>query len=139
MRHRCGRRRLGRDSAHRKALFRNQVTSLVKHDRIVTTLHKAKETRKFADRVVTWAKKGDLNAIRRMHGFIFEKEVARKALNDFPTRFAGRHGGYTRIIPIDQRRKGDGAQIAVLEYLGGMYARAEAESAEKSQSQESSS
>ena len=109
-------RKLGRDSAHRRALFRNLVTSLIKHDRIKTTLPKAKEIKPIADKMVTLAKKGTLTARRQAIGYLFEKEVASKLMDEMPQRFADRQGGYTRLIRIPNRR-GDNAPMAMIEYV----------------------
>ncbi len=92
MRHRIAHRKLGRPTAHRMALLRNQVTSLIKHNSIMTTLHKAKEVKPLADQMVTLAKRGDLHARRQMLSFVYEPKMVAKAFNDFPIRFAQRQG-----------------------------------------------
>ncbi len=117
MRHRKGYRKLGRDSAHRMALLRNLVTSLIENERVVTTLAKAKEARKFADRMVELAKKGNLHHRRLAYRFIYKKEAVRKLFDLLANRFQDREGGYTRILKLPKNRKGDGAEMAILEFV----------------------
>ncbi|KAF0852389.1 mitochondrial ribosomal protein L17 (bL17m) [Andalucia godoyi] len=112
-------RKLGRTSAHRLALLRNMVTSLVKHDRITTTLPKAKELRRVADQMVTVAKLSGsdlVEARRRAHAVITEREVVDRLIAEFPSRFKDRNGGYTRIVKTGFRT-GDAAPMCYIEYL----------------------
>ncbi len=117
MRHKKGYRKLGRDSAHRMALLRNLVTSLIENERIITTVAKAKEARKFADRMIELAKKGDLHHRRIAYRFIYKKDAVRKLFDILANRFQDRKGGYTRVIKLPNRRKGDGAELAILEFV----------------------
>lgn len=117
MRHRKSGRKLGRTSAHRSAMLRNMVTSLFEHERIVTTVPKAKEARRVADKMITLAKRGDLHARRQAHSFIRSKNVVAKLFDEIHTQYADRHGGYTRIIRTGTRQ-GDAAPMAILELVG---------------------
>lgn len=121
MRHRVKGRKLGRSPAHRKALFRNQLASLVKEERIKTTLHKAKELRPIAEKVVTQGKRDTLHARRQVNRWLPERELVKKVFDDIAPRFQERPGGYTRIIKLGPRQ-GDGAEMAVIEFveLGGV-------------------
>ncbi len=116
MRHRKGGTVLGRDSAHRKALFRNMVTSLLEHGRIRTTDAKAKEVRKLADRMITLGKRGDLPARRRALRVIRSKDVTDKVFGELAERFRERPGGYTRVLKLGPRH-GDAAPMAIVELL----------------------
>ena len=116
MRHRKRTVKLSRTDTHRKAMFRNMVTSLLDKERIETTVPKAKEARRFADRMVTLGKRGTLHARRQALSYIMDKEVVGKLFAELATRFAGRNGGYTRIIRTGFRR-GDGAEMAFLELV----------------------
>ena len=116
MRHRKRTVKLSRTDTHRKAMFRNMVTSLLDKERIETTVPKAKEARRFADRMVTLGKRGTLHARRQALSYIMDKEVVSKLFAELATRFAGRNGGYTRIIRTGFRR-GDGAEMAFLELV----------------------
>lgn len=123
MRHRNKGRKFGRDTKHRIALFRNLVQALVAHNRIVTTLPKAKEIRGLAERMVTLAKKGAAaepqrkEALKRLASkTLIREELVEKLFNDYGVRFAQRVGGYTRIYKLGFR-KGDGAEMAMIEYL----------------------
>jgi large subunit ribosomal protein L17 len=99
-------------------MFRNMVTSLFKHDRITTTDAKAKELRRWADHVVTLAKRGDLHARRLAMSIVREKDVVHKIFEVAPERFGSMSGGYTRIVKIG-RRPGDAAPVTVVELLSG--------------------
>ncbi|GAB5587568.1 hypothetical protein Unana1_02468 [Umbelopsis nana] len=114
-------RRLNRTSAHRKAMFRNMVSALIKHERIETTLPKAKELKKIADQMITLGKKGDVNAKRSAMAYLREHHTTVPILFDtLAPRFAARNGGYTRIQRIGQRH-GDNAPMAVIEYIDGKF------------------
>lgn len=116
MRHRVHGRKLGRTSSHRKALFRNQLTALFTHDRIITTLAKAKELRPIAERMVTIARTGTIAARRRVATMVQDKEIARRLFDEIAPRFADRPGGYTRIMRLG-RRRGDNAELAIIEFV----------------------
>jgi large subunit ribosomal protein L17 len=122
MRHRVGYRKLGRTTPHRLALLRNLATALFEHERIQTTLIKAKELRPYAERLITLAKRdGDgLHARRLVRRDIQDGEVVRKLFDTLGTRFATRPGGYTRILRLGPRR-GDGAEMAIVELIGSEY------------------
>jgi large subunit ribosomal protein L17 len=107
-------RKLHRTESHRKALFRNMVTSLLEHEKIETTDAKAKELRKVADRMITWGKRGDLHARRLSRRVIMTDKVVHKLFADLAPRFKDRAGGYTRIIKVG-RRKGDNAPVSIIE------------------------
>jgi large subunit ribosomal protein L17 len=116
VRHRKKGRQLGRQTKHRRALFRNLVTSLLDKERIETTGAKAKEVRGFTDRMITLGKEGTLPARRRALGFLCSKAVVSKLFNDVATRFKDRSGGYTRIIKT-RRRIGDAAEMVAIELV----------------------
>jgi len=116
MRHRKVSRRLGRDTEHHFAILRNQVTDLFKHGRITTTLAKAKELRRVADRMITLAKRGDLASRRKALAFIRDKEIVRKLFTELRSRYLDRPGGYTRVIKLGPRR-GDAAMMAIVELV----------------------
>jgi large subunit ribosomal protein L17 len=117
MRHGKSGKALGRTGSHKRAMVRNMVTSLFEHERIVTTTPKAKEVRKFADKMITLAKRGDLHAKRQALSFIQSRDVVAKLFTEIQEQFADRNGGYTRIIKTGQRR-GDAAHMAILELVG---------------------
>lgn len=108
--------KLGRTTSHRKALFRNIVTSLIRYEKIETTLAKAKELRRVADRMVTLGKKGTLSDRRRAAEYVKDKDIVRKLFDAIAKRYAERKGGYTRIYKIGVRR-GDAAKMAVIELV----------------------
>lgn len=116
MRHRLAHRLLNKTSAHRKAMFRNMVTSLIEHGRIETTVPKAKELRSVAEKMITLGKKGDLPARRRALAYIRKEAAVTKLFDELAKRFAKRPGGYTRIIK-KSFRAGDQAPTAFIEYL----------------------
>lgn len=116
MRHRKSGVKLNRTTSHRQAMFRNMVTSLFKHDRIRTTDVKAKELRRWADRIITLAKRGDLHARRQVMAIVREKDVVHKLFENAATRFGNANGGYTRIVKLG-RRPGDAAPISLIELI----------------------
>jgi large subunit ribosomal protein L17 len=116
MRHRKSGVKLNRTTSHRQAMFRNMVTSLLKYDRIKTTEAKAKELRRWADHIVTLAKRGDLHARRLAMSIVREKDVVHKIFEEAPKRFGSSNGGYTRIIKIG-RRPGDAAAMTLVELI----------------------
>jgi large subunit ribosomal protein L17 len=116
MRHRKDHRRLGRKSEHRRALLRNLVTALFQYERIETTVAKAKETRRFAERMITFGKQGDLAARREVAAYVMKPEVVAKLFTTIAPWYADRNGGYTRIIRIGHRL-GDAGETAYLELV----------------------
>ena len=135
MRHNVAHRKLGRVTEHRIALLRNQAVALIRHERIETTIPKAKELRPFVERLITIAKRGTaagdangraLNARRLVAAEINDKAVVGKLFDTIAPRFAERPGGYTRILRIGTRR-GDGAEVAQIELVGSEYNPREAE------------
>lgn len=116
MRHGVAGRRFSRTSAHREAMMENMIISLLRHERIRTTVPKAKEARKLADRMISLGKKGSLHARRLASKTVHDKEVLSKLFDQLAPRFEARPGGYTRIIRIG-RRLGDSAEMAFLELV----------------------
>jgi large subunit ribosomal protein L17 len=116
MRHLKQGRKLGRTSAHRKALLRNLATALLEHERIITTEPKAKELRRVADKLVTLGKRGNLHARRQALQVVQSNAVVQKLFNEIAPRFAERQGGYTRILRLGYR-PGDAAAMAVIELV----------------------
>jgi large subunit ribosomal protein L17 len=116
MRHRVAGRHLGRDTAHRLALYRNLVTELLRHERITTTEAKAKEIRPLAEKMITLGKRGDLHARRQALAFIYDPKVVRKLFAEIAPRMKDRNGGYVRITKLE-RRLGDGAPMAAIELV----------------------
>ncbi len=116
MRHRKKGRQLGRTATHRKAMLRNMVASLFRHDGVETTVAKAKELRPYAERLITWARRGDLHARRQVERYIKDRTVTGRLFGELGPRFASRPGGYTRIIKLGHR-VGDGAEMARIELL----------------------
>lgn len=115
--HRKAGRKLGRTTAHRKAMLRNMVTSLLEHERIVTTVPKAKETRRVAEKMITLGKRGDLHARRQALAYIRSKDIVTKLFDELSGQYADRQGGYTRIIRTGNRI-GDAAPMAIVELVG---------------------
>src|SRR5918997_5393727 len=142
MRHNLGYRKLGRVTEHRIALLRNQAAALIRHERIETTIPKAKELRPFVERLITIAKRGlaagdangkVLHARRMVLADIADKDVVGKLFDTLAPRFAERPGGYTRILRVGFRR-GDAAEVAQMELVGSEYnPRAEQQAAEGEQ------
>lgn len=126
MRHLKSGRQLSRNSSHRWALMRNLITALLREEKIQTTDPKAKELRRWVDRVITLGKRGDLHARRQAAAIIFDKAVVKKLFDTIGPRFKDRPGGFTRIIKLGIRH-GDAAQMALIELVGG-EANAEASS-----------
>jgi large subunit ribosomal protein L17 len=116
MRHMKAGVKLNRTTSHRQAMFKNMVTSLFKHDRIRTTDVKAKELRRWAEHIITLAKRGDLHARRQVMAIMQEKDVVHKLFENAGKRFGALKGGYTRIIKIG-RRPGDAAPISMIELM----------------------
>ena len=117
MRHGMVNRKLGRTSAHRNALFRNQLSSLIDRERIITTLPKAKELRPQVERLVTIGKTDNVHNRRQVFRVVGDETLVAKVFDTLGPRFAERPGGYTRIIKIGPRR-GDAAETAIIEFVG---------------------
>ncbi|MBQ1407248.1 MAG: 50S ribosomal protein L17 [Eubacterium sp.] len=111
-----GYRKLGRNTAHRKAMLRNLVTDLFREGRISTTNMRAKEARREAEKLITLAKRGDLHARRQVLGYIYDESVVTKLFDEIAPRYEGRNGGYTRILKLGPRR-GDNAETVFLELV----------------------
>lgn len=109
-------RRLGVKSQHRRAMFRNMTTALLKNGKIETTVTRAKELSSIAEKMITLGKKGDLHARRQALAYIMEEDVVTTLFNEIAPKYADRNGGYTRIIKTAQR-KGDGAPMAIIELV----------------------
>jgi large subunit ribosomal protein L17 len=124
MRHLKSGRKLNRTSSHRRALIRNLITSLLRDEKIQTTDPKAKELRRWADRVITLGKQGSLHARRQVLGIVQDKAVVRKLFDSIAPRFKDRPGGYTRIIKVGMRR-GDAAPISLIELVAAVDGGAE--------------
>jgi large subunit ribosomal protein L17 len=116
MRHRKAGTKLNMSSSHRDAMFRNMVTSLLKHDQIRTTDVRAKELRRWADHIITLAKRGDLHARRQALAIVREKDVVHKLFEEAEKRFGKVSGGYTRITKLG-RRPGDAAPVSIIELI----------------------
>ena len=128
MRHGKAYRKLGRTTSHRLAMFRNQLSSLVTHERIVTTLPKAKELRPVAERLITRGKSDTVHARRVVGRWVADRDLIKKLFTEIAPRFADRPGGYTRIVKLGPRH-GDGAEMAILEFVDFEKREAEAPAA----------
>ncbi len=124
MRHRVATKRLGRNSAQRKALLRSLVTSFLEKERMNTTLARARALRPVAEKMITLAKKNTLHTRRLALRFIYKKEVVKKLFEEIGPRFTERWGGYTRIVKLGPRM-GDGAEMAVIELVGTEFKKKE--------------
>ena len=111
-----GYRKLGRQTAHRKAMLRNLVTDLLREGRISTTEHRAKETRRMAEKMITLAKRGDLHARRQVLAYVYDEDVVTKLFEEIAPKYEDRNGGYTRIMKLGPRR-GDCAEVVFLELV----------------------
>ena len=109
-------RKLGRRTDHRNAMLRNQVTSLLKHGRVETTVTRAKETQRMADKMITLGKKGDLHARRQALAYIYDEDIVTKLFDEIAPNYSDRNGGYTRVLKLGPRQ-GDGAEMAILELV----------------------
>lgn len=127
MRHLNAGRKLNRSSAHRRALLRNLVTSLLQHEHLQTTDAKAKEMRRWVDRMITLGKRNTIHARRQAAAFVRGRDIVKKLFDDIAPRFAGRPGGYTRVTKLGHRH-GDAAPVSLIELVErGDRARSEAE------------
>lgn len=122
MRHRVSVRKLGKTPSHRRAMLRNMVTSLFRHERITTTAPKAKEAKRWAERMITLGKRGDLHARRQAASFVNDETVLKKLFDEIAPSFKERQGGYTRVVRTGVR-KGDVAETAILELVSKSPAR----------------
>jgi large subunit ribosomal protein L17 len=125
MRHGKRRRKLSRNTAHRTALMRNLAKTLIKEEKIETTVAKAKELKKFADKLVTLAKKGDLASRRLVAREIQDKSILKKLFDTIAIKFTDRPGGYTRVVKTGKYRRGDGAETAIIAFIGSEQVRLE--------------
>jgi large subunit ribosomal protein L17 len=116
MRHRIAGRKFGRSAAHRQSMTRNQVTSLLRYGRITTTEAKAKELRRWVERVITDAKPDDLNARHKVALYVNDREVSNKLFSTYLERYKERPGGYTRVVKLPPRRS-DAAPMAIIELV----------------------
>lgn len=116
MRHGIGHKKLGKKTAHRRAMLANLAAALIKHEQITTTLPKAKELKPLMDKLITLGKRGDLHARRQALSFIPEKSAVDKLFSTLNERYAGRNGGYTRVLKAGFRY-GDAAPLAVIELV----------------------
>lgn len=116
MRHGMANRKLGRTSSHRSAMFRNQISSMIDKERIVTTLIKAKELRPLVEKMITLGREDSVHTRRMAAQTISDDKLVQKLFTDLGPRFANRNGGYTRIIKMGPRR-GDNSEMAILEFV----------------------
>tara|TARA_A200000113_G_C8776159_1_gene326017 strand:- start:307 stop:744 length:438 start_codon:yes stop_codon:yes gene_type:complete len=116
MKHNIKNKKLNKNSSHRKAMFMNMSNALIKHEQITTTLTKAKELRRFVEKIVTLGKKGDLLSKRKTASILQDNKMSKKVFEVFADRYKNRNGGYTRIIKLGNRF-GDNAPTAVIEFV----------------------
>tara|TARA_Y100001936_G_C15510866_1_gene377932 strand:- start:6 stop:443 length:438 start_codon:yes stop_codon:yes gene_type:complete len=116
MKHNIKNKKLNKTSSHRKAMFMNMSNALIKHEQITTTLAKAKELRKFVEKIVTLGKKGDLLSRRKSLSILQDQKMSKKVFDVLAERYKNRSGGYTRIIKLGNRF-GDNAPTAVIEFV----------------------
>ena len=116
MRHKHGYRRLNRTSSHRKALLKNMAIALIEREKIETTVPKAKELRRYVEKLVTTASEGSLNSHRRVFALLQDKEATKKIVNEIAPKYTERNGGYTSIIKTRIRR-GDATQMAFISFV----------------------
>ena len=116
MKHNIKNKKLNKTSSHRKAMFMNMSNALIKHEQITTTLAKAKELRRFVEKIVTLGKKGDLLSRRKTISILQDQKMSKKVFDVFADRYKNRSGGYTRIIKLGNRF-GDNAPTAVIEFV----------------------
>ena len=116
MKHNIKNKKLNKTSSHRKAMFMNMSNALIKHEQITTTLAKAKELKRFVEKVITLGKKGDLLSRRKTVSILQDQKMSKKVFDVLADRYKSRSGGYTRIIKLGNRF-GDNAPIAVIEFV----------------------
>src|SRR5215468_5526357 len=130
MRHRVGGFKLQRDVAARRSLLRNLVTSVLEHERVITTVTKAKAARPLVEKMITLAKQDTLHARRQAASFLVQPDTVKKLFDKLGTRFGQRNGGYTRITRLGPRQ-GDGAEQALIELVGSELVKRAAERAKR--------
>src|SRR5580698_9359714 len=130
MRHNVSGYKLKRNVSARKALFRGLITSVIEHERVVTTITKAKAVRPLVERMITLAKRDTLHARRQAAAFLETPDAVKKLFDKLGTRFGQRNGGYTRVVRLGNR-KGDGAEQAMLELVGSELVKRAAERAKR--------
>jgi len=133
MRHRLSGRKLGRTTAHREMLLRNLATSLIEKERVRTTVAKAKELRPFVEKLITMGKTGTLAARRRALAVLVKEDAVTRLFETVAPRFSERSGGYTRIVKLGPR-KGEGAEMAVIELVGSEFKAKEKKKKDKEKS-----
>jgi large subunit ribosomal protein L17 len=116
MRHKSGYRHLNRTASHRKALFRNLATSLLRSEKVETTVEKAKELRPIVEKLITLGRRSDIHAKRKAYSYVEDKAVVHKLFHDISPRYVSRPGGYLRITRIGNR-PGDNAEKAIIEFV----------------------
>ena len=116
MKHNIKNKKLNKTSSHRKAMFMNMSNALIKHEQITTTLAKAKELKRFIEKIVTLGKKGDLISRRKAISILQDLKMSKKVFNELASRYEKRNGGYTRIVKLGNRF-GDNAPTAVIEFV----------------------
>lgn len=117
MRHKVKKKHFDRTKEQRLALYRSLARSLIIEERIVTSLQRAKAVRSFVEKLITLGKKGDLSARRQALKLLPDRKVVKKLFEEIAPRFENRNGGYTRIIKLPDRRKGDGCELAIIEFV----------------------
>ena len=130
MRHRVAGKKLNRTSEHRKATMRNLVAALFRHERITTTIEKAKAFRGRAEKLITLGKVKNLHNVRRAQAILQDKDMVKKLFDELGPRYADRPGGYTRILKLPNRRKGDCASQAIFELVDNSVLEKQLEAAE---------
>ena len=116
MKHNIKNKKLNKTSSHRKAMFMNMANALIKHEQITTTLAKAKELRRFVEKIVTLGKKGDLFSRRKIVSILQDQKISKKVFDILAKRYKSRKGGYTRVIKLGNRF-GDNAPTAIIEFV----------------------
>ncbi len=116
MKHNIKNKKLNKTSSHRKAMFMNMSNSLIKHEQITTTLQKAKELKRFVEKIISLGKKGDLQSRRKTISVLQDQKMTKKTFDVLAKRYKDRNGGYTRIIKLGSRY-GDNASMAVIELV----------------------
>lgn len=117
MRHRVKGRKLNRTWEHRKAMFKNMARSLIEHERIQTTVPKAKEVRRVIDKLIKWGLENTVHSRRMAYRILENRSLVKKLFDEIAPRYKDRPGGYLRLVKLAQPRKGDGAEMAVVEFV----------------------
>ncbi len=139
MRHRVAGKKLNRTASHRAAMKRNFIVSVIMHERVVTTLEKAKSLRRNVEKMITLGKRKDLHRFRRALTLLQDKEATRKLFDELGPRYASRPGGYTRIIRLPGYRIGDGGSKAILELVDNRVLEAQLSKIDQEEEQQPSS